>query len=329
VRAGERLTNAIRSRTLGEQPDNPKLLLIDDSQDIHMLIRQRLRSDGIDVIGAENGVDGLRLAGEEIPALILLDLGMPVMDGFEVLRTLKDDPATSQIPVIVLSGRDDAEDKVQGFDLGAIDYVCKPFDMTELRARVRSAMRIAELMRLLSQRAQIDGLTGLWNRAYFDERFEAELSSAKRSGAPISLAMCDVDHFKSLNDTHGHPAGDAVLQGFGKILTETLRRDDVACRYGGEEFAIILRNSDANAAATVIDRIRRKLAQTVWPRHPERAVTASFGICDRTTPPSEAAAAWIETADKSLYQAKTQGRNRVFIAGSGVYSPAEPARATG
>lgn len=314
---------------MGEQRDNPKLLLIDDSQDIHMLIRQRLRSEGIEVISAENGVDGLRLAGEESPSLILLDLSMPVMDGFEVLRSLKDDPATSQIPIIVLSGRDDAEDKVQGFDLGAIDYVCKPFDMTELRARVRSALRIAELMQLLAQRAQIDGLTGLWNRSYFDERIAAELSSAKRSGVPIALAMCDIDHFKSLNDTHGHPAGDAVLQGFGTLLTDTLRRDDVACRYGGEEFAIILRNSDAKAAATVIDRIRRKLAQTVWPRHPERAVTASFGVCDRTTPPSEEASAWIETADKSLYQAKTLGRNRVFIAGSGVYSPAETARATG
>ncbi|MFG0275292.1 MAG: diguanylate cyclase [Phycisphaerales bacterium] len=314
---------------MAQQRDNPKLLLIDDSQDIHMLIRQRMRSEGIDVVSAENGVDGLRMAGEILPAIILLDLSMPVMDGFEVLRALKDDPATNHIPVIVVSGRDDAEDKVQGFDLGAIDYVCKPFDMTELCARVRSAMRIAELMQMLSQRAQLDGLTGLWNRAYFDERFEAELSSARRSGAPIALAMCDIDHFKSLNDTHGHPAGDAVLKGFGRLLVDTLRRDDVACRYGGEEFSIILRNTDAAAAATVLDRIRRKLAQIVWPRHPERAVTASFGVAHLGNPPGDDAAAWIEAADKALYQAKTLGRNRVFISGAGLYNPgaAEAARA--
>jgi len=316
---------------VAKQRDNPKLLLIDDSRDIHMLLRQRLRSESIEVVGAENGVDGLRLAAAIRPSVILLDLSMPVMDGFETLRRLKDDPATSQIPVIVLSGRDDAEDKVQGFDLGAIDYICKPFDMTELRARVRSAMRMSELMWMLAQRAQIDGLTGLWNRAYFDERLSSEIDTARRSGAKLALAICDLDHFKSLNDTHGHPAGDAVLEGFSGLLVDSLRKGDVACRYGGEEFAVILRNTDAVTAAGVLDRIRRKLSRTVWPKHPERAVTASFGVCDNASVSSEETAAWIDSADKALYQAKSLGRNRVVMQGRGPYNPAEegPARAAG
>lgn len=289
------------------------MLLIDDSVEIHRLLSVRLRTENIALEAVDNAVEGIRLAKSKKPALILLDLDMPVMDGFEALRALKDDSETTNIPVIVISGSDETDDKVGGFDLGAVDYVCKPFKMPELRARLRSALRIQELMTMLAQRAQIDGLTGLWNRAYFDDRLAEEVAARDRTNRPLTLVMCDLDHFKALNDTHGHPAGDTVLEGFAQILTRNIRGMDVACRYGGEEFALILRDTDAGQAQSLIERIRAELEQSRWPRHPERRITASFGVCDR---PSGAVAdprAWIEAADRAMYEAKSRGRNCIYV----------------
>lgn len=297
----------------------PILLLIDDSPEVHRLLEVRLRSEDLTIRAVGNGAEGIELAGSLLPDLILLDLHMPGMDGFQVLRRLKEDPTTVEIPVIVISGNSDTENKVRGLDLGAIDYVCKPFNLSELKARVRAAMRISHLMRLLAQRAQIDGLTGLWNRQYFDERLTDEIGMAERNGDPLSLALCDLDHFKSLNDTYGHAAGDATLQGFARILVANLRQHDVACRYGGEEFGLILRETSAEDAASLMNRIREVLAGTDWPRHPDRRVTASFGVC-RCSPAelanpnrNQAVLAMIERADRALYAAKQSGRNRVVI----------------
>ncbi|MFG0256282.1 MAG: diguanylate cyclase [Phycisphaerales bacterium JB043] len=298
-----------------ESPNSvPTILLIDDDKDVHVFLKLRLQAENIDLHSAENGIDGIRRAHELQPDLILLDLNMPIMDGFEVLRELKDDPKLFDIPVIFFSGSDSAEDKVLGFDLGAIDFINKPFDIAVLRARLRSALRMIGLVKMLEQRAQIDGLTGLWNRAYFDSRLESEIATVERGGSKLALAICDIDHFKSLNDQHGHPAGDDVLQGFAKLLNNTLRCDDIACRYGGEEFGLILRNTDSRGACEVLERVRTKLQESVWPRHPERSITASFGVCDIDSVSSFNAPDWIETADKALYQAKQSGRNKVVVA---------------
>jgi len=186
----------------------PQVLVIDDSEDVHRLLRTRLRQESLELVCASNGAEGLEAARELVPAVILLDLNMPELDGFEVLRTLKEDQATMNVPVIVLSGLNSPQDKVMAFDLGAMDYICKPFDLTELRIRVRSAVRLSELVQMLAQRAQIDGLTGLYNRAHFDLRWPDELAGCVRHGRAISLAIFDCDHFKSINDTYGHPAGD-------------------------------------------------------------------------------------------------------------------------
>ena len=292
-----------------------RLLLIDDSEDVHVLLRHRMKSEGIEVISADNGFDGLQQALTAQPSIILLDIDMPLMDGFEVLRALKDNSETSQIPVILLSGSVDTEDKVLGFDLGAVDYICKPFESTELRARVRSALRISELMHMLAHRAQIDGLTGLWNRSYFNDRLVAEIGASDRSSMPLSLVLCDLDRFKQLNDQHGHPAGDEALRGFGRLLSDMLRKEDIACRYGGEEFAVLLRMTPAAKAKMVIDRVREGLEAIVWPRHPERRVTASFGVVDERIVGSTKPELWLEMADRALYRAKNEGRNRVIIAG--------------
>ena len=194
------------------------VLVIDDSVDVYRLLSARLKSEEFSIIGEQGGPEGIEVAKRDKPAVILLDLDMQGMDGFEVLRELKDDPATMHIPVMVLSAMQSRQDKVTAFDLGATDFICKPFDLVELRVRMRSAVRLSVLLQMLSQRAQIDGLTGLFNRAHFDSRWREEVSRCQRHGHDLSLAIMDIDRFKSVNDTYGHPAGDAVLRGLARVL---------------------------------------------------------------------------------------------------------------
>src|SRR5690606_15651270 len=144
------------------------------------------------------------------------------------------------VPVIVLSGSDQSDDKVRGFELGAVDYVTKPFDPAELRSRIRNALRMRHLVRMLGQLAHVDGLTGLWNRMHFDRRLSQCVNAARRHRTPLTLVMADVDHFKSINDRFGHPFGDQVLATAAQLLRSLARESDIVCRYGGEEFAIIL-----------------------------------------------------------------------------------------
>lgn len=300
--------------TLQTDTSAPKVLLIDDSIDVHRLLTARLQHEEIELIGVVSGEEGVRAVHEHRPSLVLLDLDMPAMDGFEVLRTLKDDMRTMHIPVIILSGLGSPQDKVAAFDLGAIDYITKPFDLTELRARMRSAIQIYQLLELLSRRAQIDGLTGLWNRAHFDARWREAVAQCSRHGHPLSIAIFDLDHFKSINDTHGHPAGDAVLQGFARTLRQECRAGDIPCRYGGEEFVLIMPDTAPTDAKNVCERIRAALSGLSWPRHPDRAVTASAGIAGTRSGTGLSPGAWLEAADQALYASKQGGRDRLTVA---------------
>lgn len=296
---------------MANQEPAPLLLLIDDSPDIHRLMAFKLKNEGLEFLTAFSGEEGIALAQTQQPALILLDLMMPGLDGFAVLKALKDDPRTIEIPVIVVTGSTDSKDKVMAFEQGAMDVVGKPFDVHELRARIHSAIRIHRLMRMLEQRAQIDGLTGLWNRKHFNERFGAELLCAERKGTPLALVLCDLDHFKKVNDTFGHPAGDAVLQGFAAVLGNTLRGYDIACRYGGEEFAIILPDTPPEQALGVADRVRQEIAGRRWPNYPDIRATASFGLAEGPAPGMTGVEGWIAAADRALYHSKQTGRNRI------------------
>ncbi|MCC5824340.1 MAG: diguanylate cyclase [Phycisphaerales bacterium] len=292
---------------------DPLVLVVDDCEFVHRLLHARLRSESIRIESLLHGTEAVEHAIRSVPALILLDLNMPEMDGFEILRRLKDEPKTIHIPVIVLSGQDSAEDKVTAFDLGAVDFISKPFDMTELRARIRVALRMQALLQMLAQRAQIDGLTGLCNRASFDARWQQEHERASRSGSSLSLAMFDLDEFKSINDTYGHPAGDAVLVGLAQLINKTVRVSDVACRYGGEEFAIIFPETSPSEANAICERLRVACEQIIWPKHPGRAVTLSIGIAGTNCAQGLPGAQWIETADRNLYAAKRAGRNRIVM----------------
>jgi diguanylate cyclase (GGDEF)-like protein len=286
-----------------------KLLVIDDSRDVHTLIRCRLAREAVELHAAYGGDEGVAAAAAVHPDLILLDVEMPGRDGFDVCRALKADDRTMHIPVIFLTGAASSEEKIRGLELGATDYIVKPFDPAELRARVRASLRTKRLVDLLSKKAMIDGLTGLWNRTYLDAQLCAALSAARRTGAPLSCIMADVDRFKAVNDTYGHSFGDEVLRAVAEVFSRACRAEDVVCRYGGEEFAVLLPNTPPAQAAAAAERLRELvegLALT-W-REGVVKVTCSFGVAHLggRVPPTV-----IELADQALYKAKHAGRNRV------------------
>jgi diguanylate cyclase (GGDEF)-like protein len=294
----------------------PKVLAIDDSELIHRLLRVRLQYEQIELHGAVDAHQGLRMAKGLVPDVILLDIEMDGMDGFEVLQALKADLDLQDIPVIFISATASMEDRVRALDLGAVDFVAKPFEVVELKARVRSALRVQHLVKMLAQKAQVDGLTGLWNRTYFDRRLGQEFAEERRHPRGLSLVMCDVDGFKRLNDECGHPFGDLVLERLSKIL-QSGRTSDIACRYGGEEFGIILPNTAGDEAIEVAERYRAAFEQETWPGAPGRVITASFGIADLSSlAGAQGPEDLVAAADAALYRAKVNGRNRIECAPS-------------
>ncbi len=289
----------------------PQILLIDDSELIHRLLRARLQNERIVLHSATSSVDGLLMAKTIKPDVILLDIDMPKMDGFEFITRLKADPETQEIAVIFVSAATEPGNRVRGLDSGAIDFIAKPFDIVELKARLRSALRHQHLIRMLAQKAQIDGLSGLWNRSYYEKRITAEFEGADRYKTPLTLVIADIDGFKATNDRYGHLFGDMVIERFSEILSGG-RLSDIACRWGGEEFAIILPQTTMVEAFDVTERYRTQLASIVWPDHAGLKITSSFGVCDIAnsklplTPKS-----LFESAEEALYKAKSTGRDCV------------------
>ena len=186
---------------------NHQILVIDDSEKVHTLVRGVLAREPVDIQSATDPEYGLVLAASQRPDLILLDIDMPGMTGFDVCNRLKADPATAASPVIFLTGQNSAQEKVQGFGVGAVDYITKPFNPTELLARVRASLKTHQAIRSLEARALTDPLTGLWNRAMFNQRVSAEIGARSRTGSALSIIMLDIDGFKKINDLYGHPAG--------------------------------------------------------------------------------------------------------------------------
>lgn len=293
--------------------DIQSVLVIDDSEDMHNLIAVRLRPEQVDMLHAYDADSALALMHQRKPDLILLDLNLPGLNGLELCRRIKYTPEWTTIPIIFLTGTVDVEIKVLAFDAGAIDYITKPFDGIELRARVRAALRTKRYQDLLATKAQLDGLTGLWNRAYFDDRLAEECALARRHRRQICLILFDIDFFKSINDRYGHPFGDLVLQRVSKVLTTHLRQTEIACRYGGEEFAVILRETGLQGGEVTAERLRVSIAELslVHGREPVN-VTVSLGISANQclTTNEIAPAELLKSADEALYRAKQSGRNR-------------------
>jgi len=312
-----------RHMTLSLGPKTPRLLVADDEPSILDLLRRRLEALGCEVTALPGGAQVLKTAREQHPDLILLDVMMPDLDGFTTCQQLKEDPETRDIPVVLLTARSEVESRIKGLEIGAHDYIPKPFDATELVARVRAALRVKTLQdelktanKMLEQLASNDALTDLPNRRTFDEQFFLEVERARRNGLTLSVIMIDLDHFKQINDTHGHQVGDEALRQIGRILIGRPRKTDLVARYGGEEFVWVLPGSGPEAAIEVAEWLRKAVGEVaVETSQGQLALTLSAGVS--TYEPANqgpvAATALIEAADAALRDAKSAGRNRVVF----------------
>ena len=291
-----------------------KILLIDDSNDIHMILKMHIKKEGHDLLSATSGPEGIQMATDHQPDLILLDIDMPEMTGYEVCTALKNNDILSKIPVIFLTGSGSEEEIVRGLDLGAVDYVKKPFNRAVLSARIRAALRTKHLHDLLISYGQIDPLTELGNRRALEDRLNADLERIKRNELQrLSFIMLDVDKFKNFNDAYGHLLGDEVLIMVAKILQTNIRKYDLAIRFGGEEFSIILPNTSIEDATHIAQRCRMAIEMLEIKVNDKIIhVTASFGIACITTETD--IESLISIADQALYKAKENGRNRIEFA---------------
>jgi two-component system, cell cycle response regulator len=296
-----------------------KILVIDDSRLISHVAKTILTKQEHEVILAQDGLSGLQAAKSEHPDLILLDLVMPVMDGYQVCQELKKDEKIKETPVIMLTSKAEPADKVRGLELGALDYVVKPFDEGELVARVNIQLRLKQLYEALQEKnqqleklANRDGLTGLYNHRYFHEQLSQDFLRAKRYHESLSCILLDIDYFKKFNDTYGHQTGDIVLSTLGQVIRDTIRDSDSAARYGGEEFAIILHYTERQAALHVAERLRQTVEhRDVRDKDNVLRITISLGVATFPHEQIHNHKQIVEFADKALYKAKKNGRNRV------------------
>lgn len=300
------------------------VLIIDDSEAVRDRVQDVLKAEPkvTGVLTASDGIAGFKQLMEQPVDLILCDLIMPVLDGFKFLALKQTRPEFADVPVIMLTGEEDIRAKVRGLEAGALDYLTKPFDAHELLARVRIHLKIKELQddlrqknQRLEQLARVDELTGLNNRRFFMEMLRNEFRRSERYGAPFVYVMLDIDHFKKVNDTHGHLMGDRALVAVAQVLTRTARAQDVVGRFGGEEFAIIMPHTELKGGELAAQRHRRLIEEEpILTEQAALKVTASFGVAHFPRPDVRRVEDLIELADQALYQAKEEGRNRVGVA---------------
>ena len=303
-----------------------RILIVDDHEDNVELLRARLEAWGYATESAADGDIALRMVEASPPDLILLDVMMPTIDGTEVARRIKENKALPFIPIIMQTALDAPEHKVAGLGAGADDYITKPIEFSELGARVKSMLRIKRLQEELEQRtneladanrqllrvSQTDALTGLANRRHIEERLNEMYEHSSRLSEPMSCVMCDIDKFKSVNDTYGHQAGDAVLRQFAKILQGEAREIDRIGRYGGEEFLLLLPGTVLDAAVTFADRVRKAVEEHTFTFDGGTLKrTASFGVSGWPHPAITHCESLVKMADDALYVAKETGRNKV------------------
>jgi diguanylate cyclase (GGDEF)-like protein len=291
----------------------PRILLIEDSQVDRRMLCHGLGGQGLDVVEAADGLMGVDTCRTDPPDLVLLDLGLPFCDGFEILNRLKSDRRTHGIPVIVVSATSETTEKARGLDMGAVDFVTKPYDLIELLARIRAALRTKRFQELLERRAHVDSLTGLANRAALEERLTSEWSLHRRHGAGLAVVMLDLDLFKKVNDDYGHAIGDEVLRSAAAALRASVRTSDMVARYGGEEFVIIAPHCDTAVAVVTTERFRRLFSASPLPMIKEGLrVTSSAGVASVPDDEVGSAAELLSWADRALYEAKALGRDRVI-----------------
>jgi diguanylate cyclase (GGDEF)-like protein len=320
--------------SIAAAPQTPKLLVVDDEPPILDLLKRRLEALGCTVHTLPGGSRVVQTARDLMPDLILLDVMMPDLDGFSVCQALKADALVRDIPVIMMTARSEVDSRIKGLEMGAHDYVPKPFEASELVARIRAALRVKQLQdelkeanRKLERLATSDPLTDLPNRRTFDEQFFLAVERSRRSGEALSVMMIDLDRFKRINDTYGHQVGDDALRALGRLVSGRRRVTDLVGRYGGEEFVWVLPGAPAAAAVEVGEWLRRAVEELAVESEsgPVRfTVSAGITTYDPTTDGPIGATAILETADEALREAKAQGRNRVVLKRLGSAQPAAP-----
>ncbi len=304
-------------------PRRPRLLVVDDqAANIHAV--HQIFAGTYQVLMATSGEQAIALCMKSPPDLILLDVAMPGIDGLETCRRLKHMEATRDIPVIFVTGGSRADEENVCWEAGGIDFISKPINPLTLKNRVRAHLQLKQQADTLREMAFRDGLTGVFNRRYFDERYQTEWRRAQRSGGPLSLIMIDVDHFKRYNDHYGHQAGDDCLRAVASALNGELNRPaDLLARYGGEEFVCILPETGIEGARLEAERMRQAVEQLALPHagvETGARVTVSVGVACIAGIADEAPALLLSWADQQLYRAKQSGRNRV----SGGIAPSTP-----
>ena len=298
-------------------PSRPTVLVVDDSRAALDGICTLIKADYRMLFGL-SGLDALALATSEAPDLIVLDVAMPGMDGYEVLRRLKEEPSTQSIPVIFLTAPGAGVSEAKALELGAIDFITKPYDPAILKARMRNQLAYKRSLDEAMAMSMADALTGLDNRRRFDAFLSEEWTRGLRTGRPLSMILMDIDHFKRFNDRLGHPAGDACLRAVAEVLKKSmLRAQDFIARYGGEEFACILSETDGAGAFAVARRIKANLA-AAGIAHPDSPVapevTLSMGLATLVPTLAMRPRDLTQEADHCLYAAKEKGRNQIQAA---------------
>lgn len=293
----------------------PLILIVDDTPTNIQVLAEAL---GVDyrVKVATSGQAALEVVARQgVPDLILLDVMMPDMDGYEVCRQLKQNPETNSIPIIFVTAKNEVADEERGLRLGAVDYITKPFHLSIVKARLQNHLKLRMITNLLETMAWLDGLTCIPNRRRFDDALNTEWKRAQRTGTPLSLILMDIDYFKDYNDNYGHVAGDTCLKSVASALASSVTRaGDLVARYGGEEFVLLMPETDGQGARQFAEQLRSNIEALCIPHDYSGAacwVTISVGYASVVPILGGEASILFEEADRMLYQAKNAGRNRV------------------
>jgi diguanylate cyclase (GGDEF)-like protein len=306
------------------------VLVVDDNRVNVGLLTGILQKRNYAVRNATDGPQALAVMRAAPPEIVLLDIRLPGMDGYEICRQMKADPRTKDIPVIFVSALDDGLDKARAFEVGGIDYVAKPFSAAEVVARVENQLKISRLQRRLGEKnaelervnrllqslSYVDALTGIANRRHFDEVFDGEWRRAFRDESSLCVILVDVDLFKAFNDSYGHQSGDECLKHVAVEVSGVVRRGgDLAARYGGEEFGAVLAGTERTGGLIVAEDMRMRVEglKIAHKGSPFRVVTISLGVKAMRPGPKDTPEAMLVAADRALYKAKEQGRNRVVV----------------
>ena len=299
-----------------------KILIADDDAVTRLMLEKAIGKMGFEVVSAADGAQAWEIiTSGKPPEIVVVDWLMPGMEGVEICRRLRSlESGTRKYTfAILLTAKSDKKDIIAGMEAGADDYISKPFDPQELEVRIRAGRRIVELQdqlrsanEKLLQLSRTDSLTGLLNRRAFYEVMDGEIARSERQNMPLSIVMLDLDHFKRINDSMGHLAGDAVLKEFSGRISTAVRHYDVLCRYGGEEFLVLLPGSEIASAVKTAERFREIIAGTPFEAINRKInVTSSLGVAQHRE--GENADVLVDRADSALYKAKQKGRNRVEI----------------